>query len=181
MKISKPSSRGIMSERDQPRNEGRNQAERSERVHSGEKRSENKKDPRVAQEARRQLESLDFRNPILATAQAATTLLLHGSSQSACFKSCFLFIHELRDASCRIKGRRAVQNTPTGRNFPSAITEIRCYPRLRAGGINGSIDSRSRNPHHPRHSIDEKLLSAVVIERDSIAPAAVQITAAIKR
>lgn len=116
MKISKPSSRGITSERDQPRNEGRNQAERSEWVHSGEKRSENKKDLRVTQEARRQLESLDFRNLIPTASDVVVVIVVapipRVSPQSACFKSCFLFIHELRDAPCRIKGKRAAQNTP---------------------------------------------------------------------
>lgn len=83
MKISKPFSRGIMNARDRPRDEGQSQAERSEWVHSGGRKLENKKDLRVTQAARRQLELLDFRDSF--TLAASSSSQSSSSSPSALF------------------------------------------------------------------------------------------------
>lgn len=58
------------------------------------------------------------------------------------------------------------------RNFLSVTTRIRCYPGLGAGRINGSIDPRS---HARDTQLMRNFLSAIVIGRNDIAPAAVQI------
>lgn len=114
-------------------------------MYSGGRKLENKKDLRVTQEARRQLELLDFRDSFtLTTSSSLSSSSSPCAFQSACFKSCFLFIHELRDAHPAASKADTLHKIYQRRNFPSATAEIRCYPGLGAGRINGSIDSRSQ-------------------------------------
>lgn len=118
MKILKPSSRGIMNGRDQPRGEGyRTRGSQAERSESGCTPAKGgRKIRKICGSHRKQDGNWSrwiFR--ILLSSLRRVLLITVRLFQSACFKSCFLFIHELRDPTCSIRGRRAVQNIPTAK------------------------------------------------------------------
>lgn len=49
-----------------------------------------------------------WRVTVTVTVTVVVVVIFARTFQSACIRSCFLFIHELRDALCRIKGRDAL-------------------------------------------------------------------------
>lgn len=157
-------------------NEGKPGEKVREWVHSGERRSENKKDLRVTQEARRQPESLDFQDSsVLPTTPSSRRHhrcrhLCASLSQLVLKVVSYLFMnYATRPAGSKAD---ALHVTYQWRNFLSATTRIRCYPGLGAGRINGSIDPRS---HARDTQLMRNFLSAIVIGRNDIAPAAAQI------
>lgn len=161
MKISKPPSLGeSWGGWGQPRDERRSWAKRSEWVHSGERRSENKKGSTGRRKQGGNWSRWISGILLLCSLRRVFLVVVAFQCQLVSKKSRFLFIHELG-----VKGARR-KTFHRGNPTLSRTEEAR---------LNRSNLANAR----PRRAVDEKLLSAVVITRDTVAPAAVQIIVAV--